>query len=91
MIRLQREVHDAEVVAREVRRGLVSVGGARAYGVVVSASGALDSAATERLRADMRAGRNELPLFDYGPAIERLRDRCAAETGLAAPVQPSWT
>ena len=82
---------DAEVVAREVRRGLVSVGGARAYGVVVSASGALDSAATERLRADMRAGRNELPLFDYGPAIERLRDRCAAETGLAAPVQPSWT
>ncbi len=82
---------DAEIVAREVRRGLVSVGGARAYGVVVSPSGALDAVATERLRADMRAERNELPLFDYGPAIGKLREQCMAETGLAAPVQPSWT
>ncbi len=82
---------DPEIVAREVRRGLVSPGGARAYGVVVSSSGALDAAATEKLRADLRTGRDKLPLFDYGPAIERLRERCVTETGLAAPVQPSWT
>lgn len=81
---------DAQTVAREVRRGLVSADGARAYGVVVSLSGALDATATQKLRADMSAGRNELPLFDYGPAIEKLRERCQAETGLAAPAQPSW-
>jgi N-methylhydantoinase B len=81
---------DAELVALEVRRGLVSGQGARNYGVVVDAEGQLDPAATEQLRAEMRAQRNELPLFNRGPDIETLRDRCLAETGLPAPVQPVW-
>jgi N-methylhydantoinase B len=81
---------DPEIVAREVRRGLVSAEGARRYGVVVDHAGALDAAATTALRAEMKAGRNELPLFDFGPPIEDLRQRARAETGLEAPKQPVW-
>lgn len=81
---------DPEIVAREVRRGLVSAAGARHYGVVVEAAGALDAGATATLRADMKARRNALPLFDYGPAIDELRKRTKTETGLDAPVQPVW-
>ena len=81
---------DAEIVAREVRRGLVSAGGARRYGVVVNETGDLDAKATAELRADMRAQRSALQLFDFGPTIDDLRKRAKAETGLDAPVQPVW-
>ncbi len=82
---------DADIVAREVRRGLVSPEGARSYGVVVTGAGAVDEAATAALRAGMSARREHLPLFDYGPPIEELRRLAKAETGLDAPVQPVWT
>ena len=81
---------DAEIVAREVRRGLVSAGGARRYGVVVNEAGGVDAKATADLRADMKAQRKALPLFDFGPPIDDLRKRAKAETGLDAPVQPVW-
>lgn len=79
---------DPEAVAREVRRGLVTVEGARAYGVVLSRAGVVDAAATASLRADIRRKRGELPLFDFGPPIDKLRERAKADTGLDAPVQP---
>ena len=47
-----------ELVALEVRRGLVSAEGARRYGVVVGADGALDAAGTEALRKELLAGRD---------------------------------
>jgi N-methylhydantoinase B len=81
---------DAAVVALEVKRGLVSVAGAKEYGVVCSADGAIDEAATAALRGRMRGERGELKLFDYGPSIEELRKTCEAETGLPAPKQPVW-
>jgi N-methylhydantoinase B len=81
---------DAELVGKEIRQGLVTPTGARAYGVVADAEGVIDAAATEKLRAEMRAGRGELPLFDYGPGIDVLRANCEAETGLPAPIQPRW-
>ena len=65
--------------------------GAKAYGVIANAKGEVDTAATEALRAEMRAKRSELPLFDYGPGIEMLRANCQAETGLPAPIQPVWS
>jgi N-methylhydantoinase B len=80
---------DPDIVAREVRRGLVTAEGARAYGVVVN-NGAVDAAATAALRADMKSKRKDLPLFDYGPSIEALRRNAKAETGLDAPKQPVW-
>ena len=81
---------DLALVALEVRRGLVTVSGARRYGVVV-VDGAVDSVATDALREEMRAGRPaELPVFDMGPPIEELLARCEEETGLPAPTRPTW-
>ncbi len=82
---------DPELVALEVRRQLVTVEGARRYGVVVSADGVVDQAATEKLRAEMRSQRKgDLPIFNFGPSIEELRARCLEETGLPAPQPPVW-
>ena len=81
---------DPALVALEIRQGLVTVAGARRYGVVVEGR-TVDVAATEALRAEMRAGRPaELPLFNHGPDIETLRANCLAETGLPAPRAPHW-
>ena len=67
--------------------------GARRYGVVVGEDGALDDAGTEDLRAEMRAARPEgdLPVFDMGPSVEELLERCEEETGLPAPKRPVWS
>jgi len=82
---------DPELVALEVRRGLVSERGARSYGVVVSAGGvAVDADATGRLRAEMRAVQRQGAVFDYGPGVESLRKNCLEETGLPAPLAPEW-
>lgn len=82
---------DPEIVAKEIVQGLVTVEGARAYGVVIAEDGSVDTAATEALRAQIRAERPELGVFDFGPDIETLRANCEAETGLPAPTQPRWT
>lgn len=81
----------AELVGKEITQGLVSVDGARSYGVVAAADGSVDVAATEALRAKTRAARpaND-SVFNYGPDIETLRKNCLAETGLPAPIQPIW-
>lgn len=80
---------DPALIALEIRQGLITEKGARAYGVVVQA-GTVDAAETETLRAEMRGSRGKIPLFDYGPGIASLRANCLAETGLPAPVQPEW-
>ena len=81
---------DPELVGLEIRQGLVTLTGARAYGVVADGKGVVDATATAALRSDMTASRGELPLFDYGPDIDTLRANCLAETGLPAPIQPVW-
>ena len=81
---------DAALVGLEITQGLVTSKGALDYGVVVSAAGVVDTAATEALRARMRDGRGPLPMFNRGPDIETLRANCLAETGLPAPTQPVW-
>ena len=81
---------DPELVGLEIRQGLVTPGGARDYGVVADEDGVIDTNETEALRAEMKASRGELPLFDYGPPIETLRETCMHETGLPAPKQPQW-
>lgn len=81
---------DPALVAKEIVQGLVTAEGAKAYGVVASEQGVVDSSATEAMRAKLRSERGALPLFNYGPGIETLRANCEAETGLKAPVQPVW-
>ena len=77
-------------MALEVRQGLVTIEGARNYGVVLTPTGDLEVSATTELRAEMKANRGNLELFDFGPSIDELRENCETETGLAAPVQPVW-
>ncbi len=82
----------AELVGKEITQGLVSIEGAKSYGVVAGVDGSVDEAATEMLRAKMRAERPVSDsVFNYGPDIETLRKNCFAETGLPAPIQPVWT
>ena len=81
----------AERVAQDVARGLVSIDGARRYGVVVRADFGVDVEATEILRRQIAAGRNQpLPLFDRGGSIEELKARCKAETGFEPPSMPRF-
>jgi N-methylhydantoinase B len=82
---------DPALVGKEIRQGLVSPDGAKAYGVVADAQGQVDSDATEMLRSKMRSSRPaDLPLFDYGPDLATLRTRSLSDTGLPAPRQPVW-
>jgi N-methylhydantoinase B len=79
---------DAELVLLDVRRGQVTVEGARRYGVVIS-EGKVDGAATQALRAEMNARPKPDGLFDRGfTSIEELKARCKAETGFEAPRAP---
>ena len=80
---------DPELVAKEIRQGLVTVKGARDYGVVIS-RGKVDSVATKKLRNEMRNERGSIEVFNYGPDIETLRENSIKETGLPAPRQPVW-
>jgi N-methylhydantoinase B len=69
-------------VLRDVRWGKVSVTGARDdYGVVVTGPAEeplLDRAATQELRARLRAERPGQPFFDRGPGYARLSGGAAA-------------
>jgi N-methylhydantoinase B len=63
----------AELVARDVRRGLVSTGEALdGYGVVCDEEGAIDQRATDETRERRRRERGEPPTFDFGPVPERF-------------------
>ncbi|MFF5078334.1 hydantoinase B/oxoprolinase family protein [Actinoplanes sp. NPDC000266] len=79
---------DPELVAKEVRRGLVTREGARRYGVVVDEAGQVVAAETAELRV---ADRGELPVFDMGPPLDEILARCEEQTGLPAPRRPVWT
>jgi N-methylhydantoinase B len=78
---------DPALVLADVNRVLATAEGAKDYGVVI-ANGAVDEAATAKLRDEMRAARGEITTFNFGPSIDELRANCVAETGLEAPEQP---
>jgi N-methylhydantoinase B len=73
---------EPERTAADVHAGLVSVEAAKAeYGVIVSADGVVDEAATERERERIRAERPEPAEFDFGPvpSMETLASQIAEE------------
>ncbi len=82
---------DPVLVGKEIIQGLVTVDGAKSYGVIANERGVVDVPATDALRATIRNERGALPLFNYGPGIDKLRAECEAQTGLAAPLQPVWS
>lgn len=78
-----------ELVALDVRRGLVSREGAKRYGVVIADSGAVDTSATEQLRQSLATERGEITeIFNFGGTIEEIKSRCLVETHLPAPETP---
>jgi N-methylhydantoinase B len=88
---------DPQLVLQDVKRRLVTVEGAKRYGVIIiaadgslDADGSVDMPATERLRAELRAAAGEPTLFNFGGDLEDIRHRCEAETHLPAPVKPTF-
>ena len=78
---------DPAKVHADVERRLVTVEGARRYGVVIS-GGRIDEVATARLRKKMASGRRT-ELFDRGfKSIDELKRRCRTETGFEPPRAP---
>ncbi|MEM9397116.1 MAG: hydantoinase B/oxoprolinase family protein, partial [Pseudomonadota bacterium] len=83
---------DPELVSHDVARRLVSVDGARRYGVVLSPDGSVNMSATEELRQMMRADRpQDAELFNRGGSIEDIKARCLEETKLDPPVTPQFS
>ncbi len=82
---------DSGLVCADVARGLVSADGARRYGVVIDDNGAVDTAATNRLRDEMRERRGEPELFNFGGSIEEIKSRCKTETHLDPPQTPTFS
>jgi N-methylhydantoinase B len=78
---------DADLVATDVKRGLVTTEGAKRYGVVIE-GGAVDKRATGKLREKMAAGQDK-GLFNRGfTSIDELKRRCKNETGFEPPKAP---
>jgi len=83
---------DPARVQFDVEAGLVSIAGARRYGVVIQPDLSIDTEATATLRREMTDTRGEKKLFDRGfESIAELKARCLAETGLPPPMQPQFT
>lgn len=76
---------DPELVRTDVARELVSVEGAKRYGVIIADDGSVDVDATTALRAELSQQRGEPELFDFGGTIEEITSRCLAETYLEPP------
>ncbi len=78
---------DAALVLADVNRNLATIEGALDYGVIIK-DGAVDEAATEQLRVEMRESRGDIQTFNFGPPIDEIRANCKQETGLDAPETP---
>ena len=78
------------MVALEVRRGLVSVDGAkRNYGVICDEAGVVNADATKQRREQMRASQPEkAPIFNKGPDLNTILANCKKETYLSPPKPP---
>ena len=80
---------EADIVGLEVKRGLVTVEGARRYGVVCDAHGIVDDTATKKLRSEMQSKRPAKdPVFNKGPDLKTILANSERETHLKAPKPP---
>ena len=73
----------------DVKRGLVTVEGARQFGLVVGADGKINARGTKELRASMRESCEKLELFDKGGDLASIKKRSLEETGFEPPKDPS--
>lgn len=83
---------DPELVALDVRRGLVTREGAKRYGVVINHDNQVEKKDTKKLRAQMAERRGEKPMFDRGfTSIDELKKRSKVETGFEPPANPVFS
>lgn len=82
-------LRDCNSVLEDVNRGLVSVEGAKRYGVII-VDGSVDVQQTTTLRSALTEKRGATQLFDFGGTIEEIKARCLEETGLPAPETPRF-
>ena len=73
----------------DVKRGLVTVEGARQFGLVIGADGKINAGGTKELRASMRKSCEKLELFDKGGDLASIKKRSMEETGFEPPKDPS--
>ena len=80
---------DPELVAKEIRRGLVR--DPSRYGVCLTTDGEVDIEATMSLRSRMGPSQEVLSkeVFNRGGSLKELQERCVEETGLPPPELPS--
>ncbi|MDO6839166.1 hydantoinase B/oxoprolinase family protein [Paraglaciecola chathamensis] len=78
-----------KAVLDDIKRGLVSIEGAKRYGVVIE-NNDVDVAKTTALRETLSKERGETQLFDFGGTIEEIKARCLEETGLEPPETPRF-
>jgi N-methylhydantoinase B len=83
--RLQR---DPGQVSLDAQRSLITIEGAKRYGVILGTDCAVDQRGTEDLRRRLAAERGDIELFDRGGTVEELKARCKAETTLDPPQTP---
>ena len=81
---------DPLIVTADVSKKLVSVEGARRYGVVINDDLTLDNEATELLRAEMSKDTVADEMFNFGGTIEEIKSKSLEETHLEAPVSPTF-
>lgn len=79
---------DPELVRQDVERGLVSIAGAKRYGVALQEDGGVDEQATKALRETLSAKRGKPALFDFGGNIAEIKARALEETHLPPPDDP---
>lgn len=83
-------LREPQLVLDDINRSLVSVDGAKGYGVIINADLSIDAEGTQSLRATMAAQRGDVSLFDFGGTIEEIKARSMEETNLPAPQTPEF-
>ncbi len=78
-----------DTILLDVKRGLVTVEGARQYGLVIGADGKINARVTKELRTSMRESCEKLELFDKGGDLASIKKRSLEETGFEPPKDPS--
>ncbi|WP_026376555.1 hydantoinase B/oxoprolinase family protein [Aestuariibacter salexigens] len=81
---------DPQLVLADVHRDLVSIEGAKRYGVVITEDLTVDEAATQALRKTLSEQRGDTQLFNKGGSMDEIKARCLEETGLEPPVAPKF-
>ena len=79
---------DPAQVSLDAQRGLITIEGAKRYGVLLATDCSVDQRGSDDLRRRMAAERGDVQLFDHGGTIEELKARCKADTTLEPPTTP---